>query len=146
MTKPTSKHVKHALAQGNKGFQDIIAKVQHLKALDKMLKQCLDDQLAAHCRVANLNKGSLVIEADSGAWATQLRYLSPEILSFMRSTGRQYSLRSIRTYIHPKALEREKKTEKQHAISKTSGDLIGETAGKINHPALKEALEKLAKN
>jgi predicted nucleic acid-binding Zn ribbon protein len=37
--------------------------------------------LAAHCRPVKLSDGRLTVEAESTAWATQLRLLAPALLS-----------------------------------------------------------------
>lgn len=37
--------------------------------------------IAAHCRAVQLTRGELVVEAESTAWATQLRLLSRQILA-----------------------------------------------------------------
>ncbi|MCI0686080.1 MAG: DciA family protein, partial [Sporichthyaceae bacterium] len=37
-------------------------------------------ELAAHCRPDSYTDGELVVAADSTAWATQLRYLAPQLV------------------------------------------------------------------
>ena len=42
-------------------------------------EQVVGTDIAAHCRPTSLTDGLLTIEAESTAWATQLRLLSPRI-------------------------------------------------------------------
>jgi predicted nucleic acid-binding Zn ribbon protein len=46
--------------------------------------ELVGEQLAAHCRPIRLRNGELVIEAESTAWATQLRLLSRTLTSKLR--------------------------------------------------------------
>lgn len=41
--------------------------------------------LAAHCRPVSLADGILVVAADGPAWATQLRYMSADVLGRVRA-------------------------------------------------------------
>jgi predicted nucleic acid-binding Zn ribbon protein len=54
------------------------------------------DQVAAHCRPTQLRDGELVIEAESTAWATQLRLLSRTLTSRLRE---QLGVDVVRTLV-----------------------------------------------
>ena len=103
------KKISHALSQDNQNLAHILEQVVHLKRLDEFLKSFLEKPLGNYCRVANLRDGCLIIEVDSAAWATQLRYLTPDLLNALRSKGKMPQLRSIKTYIHPTSVKEEKK-------------------------------------
>jgi predicted nucleic acid-binding Zn ribbon protein len=54
------------------------------------------EQVAAHCRPTRLRDGELVIEAESTAWATQLRLLSRTLTSRLRE---QLGVDVVRTLV-----------------------------------------------
>jgi len=54
------------------------------------------EQVAAHCRPLQLRDGELVIEAESTAWATQLRLLSRTLTSRLRE---QLGVDVVRTLV-----------------------------------------------
>jgi predicted nucleic acid-binding Zn ribbon protein len=54
------------------------------------------EQLAAHCRPTRLRDGELVIEAESTAWATQLRLLSRTLTAKL---GEQLGADVVRTLV-----------------------------------------------
>ena len=43
-------------------------------------KETVGDGLAAHCRPVALHDGILTVAVDQPVWATQLRYLTPQLL------------------------------------------------------------------
>ncbi|WP_172600453.1 DUF721 domain-containing protein [Sulfurivermis fontis] len=66
----------------------LLEHVQLLQSLTSRLRHCLPHEAANHVQVANLNSERLVIQVDSTAWATRLRYLGPQLLRCLRkNTG-----------------------------------------------------------
>ena len=57
----------------------IQSKVQQLINLNQIWRTVIPNELNEHTRVANFREGYLIIECDSAAWATRLRYLLPDI-------------------------------------------------------------------
>lgn len=51
-----------------------------IKRLDKIFQASLAAPLNQHCYVANFREKTLVVHTDSSIWATQLRYMAPELL------------------------------------------------------------------
>jgi len=51
-----------------------------IQRIDQIFRASLPPPLEQHCCVANLRDKTLIIHADSSLWATNLRYLTPEIL------------------------------------------------------------------
>lgn len=43
--------------------------------------EIVGEQVARHCRPVSLEEGVLVVSADSSAWATQLRLITPQLVS-----------------------------------------------------------------
>lgn len=45
------------------------------------------ESVAAHVKPVKLDRGTLVVEVDDPAWATQMRFLEADLLSRLRDTG-----------------------------------------------------------
>ena len=43
--------------------------------------------VAAHVRPLKLDRGTLIVEVDDPAWATQMRFLEEDLLARLRETG-----------------------------------------------------------
>lgn len=46
------------------------------------------DQIAAHVRPVKLDNGTLLVEADSSTWATQVKFLADTIMSRLHEVAR----------------------------------------------------------
>ena len=66
---------------------DAIRRAFWLDELDRRLRPCLPPSLAAHARLANVDRGRLVFLADSPVWRAKLRLAAPDILVAARSIG-----------------------------------------------------------
>jgi predicted nucleic acid-binding Zn ribbon protein len=58
--------------------------------------------VAAHSRPAVLDDGRLVVDVDEPGWATQLRYLEPELLGRLASVAGPDAVRSIDVRVRPR--------------------------------------------
>ena len=58
--------------------------------------QIVGDDLAAHCTPLNLVDGQLTVQAESTAWATQIRMLGPVILGKLATAVGPNVVRQIR--------------------------------------------------
>ena len=76
-------------------------KVAQLDKLTALLKNNLSEPLRHHCQVANFRDNCLVIMTDSAAWATQIRYLTPELLEQLQRYPELKYVRTLRCYIDP---------------------------------------------
>ena len=74
-----------ALLAGPAG--DPLRRALWLDALDLRLHPCLPPELAAHARLANVERGKLVYVVDSPVWRARLRLAATEILDAARSLG-----------------------------------------------------------
>ncbi len=76
---PRLKSVRHLL-QDKPTLQRLDRELKAQKSLLIDLRQCLSTDLAEHCASAHIRENTLVIHADSPAWATRLRYLAPQLV------------------------------------------------------------------
>jgi len=77
-------------------LQPLIQKIQHIQQLNQNLNEVLSGDLKKHCRVAGLEGTCLILQVDSGAWATRLRYETPELLRALQTHKDFARIESIR--------------------------------------------------
>ena len=83
----------------NSGLNKILQKVNQLQHLDQLLKTFLEPDISAHCQVANFRENILVIQCDNAAWATRIKFLIPQLISFLRQPNYLPQLASISVII-----------------------------------------------
>lgn len=130
----------------NELLKDLTEKVYLLTALNEIFQEIIDPSLRGHCKVANVNNGQIIIEVASPAWGTQLRYRFPEILHQLRQRRGFEGLSGIDYYIKPQEVETKPKVKPTNnmRITKDSSEALKACAEDIEHPGLKNILEKLA--
>ena len=80
-------------------FQPIMRKIEYIQQLNKALHEVLTADLGEHCRVADIKENCLILQVDNGAWATQLRYASPQLLQALKKHSDFVKVESIRWQI-----------------------------------------------
>jgi len=80
---------------------NISHKISQLSLLQKNINCFIPDELKAHCRVANFEKGILVFAVQSSAWAMRFRYGTSELLGRLRQEANLPQLSSIECYVEP---------------------------------------------
>ena len=75
-----------------------------LDALDLKLRLCLPPALAAHARLANVDRGRLVFLVDASAWHARLRLASTELLDTARSLGLEVNDLVVKVASGPQAM------------------------------------------
>ena len=117
-----------------------------LKQLDYGIKALLPAELASHCRIANLRKNRVVMQADSTVWATRLRYQTPEILKQLQQYRALQGIRSIEVTVVPASKPRARPKRQPRPISKQNAHMIESASETLSDPELAAALRRLARN
>jgi hypothetical protein len=140
MTKPRSLQ----LLLGSGASAGLLEHVHYLQTLNEQLCACVAPDTASHVQVADLNADRLLIHADSAAWATRLRYLAPQILRCLHRVPSLTALRRIDIRVSPVA---QPATPALHPalLSRTSAAILETAADGIADPALRNALQRLAR-
>ncbi|MEJ2141728.1 MAG: DUF721 domain-containing protein [Gammaproteobacteria bacterium] len=106
----------------------------------------LDSSLADHCHLAYFDGSRMVIVADSPAWANRLRFSMDTLLSQLRQYSNKFhALSKIEVTVRPQLHEPPQVEVVERVISVKSAQYIEECAETIEDPALKQALQRLAK-
>lgn len=119
----------------------LLARARSLASLQDRIRRLLPEPLGAHCTVSNLRRGTLSLTADSPAWAARLRFLAPQL---QRQLGSD-RIRTVRVRVRPAAdAPRPGPPARRARLSAGAGELVERTAARIEHPALRTALRRLA--
>lgn len=126
-------------------FEQTIQRSKQLLQVSHRLQSRLDTELASHCQLLNLRDGMAIIACDSTAWATRMRYQIPTLLEALRQLSGLENLRDIQLRVQPVTLTPQQ--PKFRAVLSSHGAYcLQQCANTINDPALRNALERLAKH
>lgn len=115
-----------------------------LDELNSKIKTTLETPLADNCQVAAFNKGCLILSVTNAAWATELRYLLPELRDKLRKMG-LYQLVSIKIVLRSIAPQPTKNPSLAKVnLSENARDNIRNAGTLCTYEPLKEALYHLA--
>ncbi len=86
MTSPDPQPLCNLLQdRGDSPLRKIIRHSQRLLAIDKLLGECLPQELFSHCRTVQASVLELTIAVDSAVWLTHLRYLKPRLIAALKT-------------------------------------------------------------
>jgi len=123
---------------------DICQRAIQLDELNEKIKTFLPLPLSDYCQVANFNQGCLLISVKNAAWATELRYLLPELRDKLRAAG-LYRLTSIKIALADcEALPSQENVANNPVLSAAARANILTTSELCSYQPLREALCHLA--
>lgn len=144
MRRASPTRVSAVLSREHNVLGPMLDKARRLEEINHLLWKRMDDDLAKHCRIANISSERLVLEADSSAWSARLRFRVPEILTHLQERGIISGSCSTHIYIsagHPAPL-----TNKfpKPALSQANSELLRTVARTVTDIPLREVLLRLA--
>jgi hypothetical protein len=86
---------------GDPGRTLLLRRALWLETLDRQLRPCLPPALAAHARLANVDRGRLVYLVDTPVWHAKLRLAATGLLDTARSLGLEVEALVVRTAREP---------------------------------------------
>lgn len=125
-------------------LQQLQYQAQQSDRLTDILHEVIPFSMHEHCRVGILKEKVLVIIAQSPAWATRLRYLTPQIIQHLKKS-KHFGISKIQVKIRPQHQERSQPTRKANVLSKENADLLRKTANGIQDTELAQAFIRLSK-
>jgi hypothetical protein len=125
----------------------IQSKVLQLTKLNQIWQAEISADLAEHTRVANFRDSYLIVECDSAAWATRLRYTLPDITQKLLKHPDLRDLTHIEWNIQPLFhAPHSQLSTVPLALSSTSAQLLKNAADHIKVKPLQEALLRISRN
>lgn len=145
--KNDSKKATDFLESKNGSMQTILFKVQLIQKLNAQFVKYIDANIAKYCQVANRVGSKLVIVVANGSIATQLRFLSIDLLRKFKSDAILNNITQIETKVRPNTVESasKKKAPGVAPLTKQTAQLIEDIAESIHDPRLREAMMRIAK-
>lgn len=134
----------HILKQDGKILASLYKNLERLQTLNQLVAQYLEKNLSAHCRAASIEKQSLIMIADNGNWATQLRFQVPDLLENLRKHPELCALKSIICKTRPN-IHLEKPQKKSPRYMKKISPLISQQITAIAEKVPDEKLKKILK-
>jgi hypothetical protein len=127
------------------GLQSLLERAAAIDGINQRLLRVLPSPFNEHVCFANVREDTAIIMADSGAWLTRVRYLGPEILSFLRQEPGLAKLKKVLFKIQPLAHHPEAIASRPQ-LSENTAELLISTAKVIDDPQLKAALHNLSRH
>ncbi len=85
---------------GNATLSLLLRQAQELRSLESLLNARVGDAFAQNCKVAAFREdGTLLLVAKSPVWATRLRYLVPDLITWARGVPEFHSIKSIHVQV-----------------------------------------------
>ena len=129
----------------NKEVKSLTENSLQVAELNHILVSALPTKLAQFCSIASYRNGSLVLLAQTGSAATQLKFMQPQIFSKLRKSNKFRALQEINIKIQgtqPK-LDRHYKRAAP-TVSEQNRALIRQTADALTDEPLADSMRKLA--
>jgi len=140
------------LISSNKQLNNLYTHAKNICVLNEKLHNYLTPTLSSHCSIANYSANTLIVNADTSAWASKLRNRIPDILAYARHECGLNKLITVRIKVSPKQnntfqsnLPSNVSTRKA-SLSIKSAEFIKNVATSIQDPALRDSILKISKN
>ena len=117
----------------------------HLDAANDALEEILEEPLRGRVSVARASGDTVTLVADSPAWSSRVRYLTPQILDHLRSRLENPRLGRVKIVTRPTDSRAAEPRKTRPRLSGRSAALIESVAGNCDNPALAGALLRLAR-
>jgi hypothetical protein len=69
--------------------------------LSAIVTQYIPPDLQAYCQVGSLRAGILILITPDPVWATQLRYMAPELRERLRTEAKLYQIITVQIKVRP---------------------------------------------
>ncbi|NQY27138.1 MAG: DUF721 domain-containing protein [Piscirickettsiaceae bacterium] len=133
-----------SIFQQNSALHQLSQRSQHLEQLNYLLKQALPSQFSAHCRLANMNNGTLIIHTDNASYASLIRFQAPVIIKTL-STELKIEIAHLDVKVRPIHTPLQSQPTHNITLPSSAARALQQTAGSLEDGPLKDSLEKLSK-
>jgi len=133
-----------SICQKNSALHQLAQRTQRLEQLNYLLKQALPSQFSAHCRLANINNGTLIIHTDNASYASLIRFQAPAIIKTL-STELKMEISNLDVKVRPLYMPQQTPSTPKITLPSSAANALQQTALSLEDGALKESLDKLSK-
>lgn len=139
----TPRPVRSILHANNNALGTLHRRAAFLLKIESVLQSIWPAQAVNHVHVAGYDQGCLRLVADSGAWATRLRYQQDGIRRILAQHLRM-AVDDIQIRVRPAVRQLPPLARPRRVISARSRKLLQDSARYLPDPALADALQRLA--
>lgn len=133
------------LLQKQRGeLKALLLHAARLQSLDRQIGAWLPEPLAEHVRVANVDPQRLVLQTDSPAWATRLRYLAPTLLEYLKQQPELAGLAHVQVRVWPAASGHADRRGQRPQFSRLASESLRAAAEGYSDTELRDALKRLS--
>lgn len=133
------------LIRNHSTLKGLYAKARVIERLQMLLETQLEPAAREHCRVASLREGVLRLVVSDSHWATRMRYQQKRLIRQLQAYTEFATLTKIHCRVQPSIGPAAPPT-RQMRRSQVAAEALRDTAEQIANPALKAALERLARH
>lgn len=148
MSEASQQAITHVLQRDSDILAPLLAKVNQLSQLNRLMTLYLDTALAKHCQVASYELNHLVIITELAIWSTQFRFQIPDLLVKLRQHDEFRGLKNIQCKVSPARHEPKVPEAYQEQamprLSLESASVVLALAKTIPHEGLSEVMKKIA--
>lgn len=134
-----------SLLQKNGALKRLLSEANRTTRLGRRLSGKLPKEFVPHTKLAALRDGCLVLLADTPAWATRLRYATPQILQQLSLCQEFVGVKSIRVRVLRPDIP-SGQTERRNVLTGRAAAALRRQACVTKDCRLRAALERLASN
>ena len=122
----------------------LLSRARALGELDALVRELIPAPLNAHCRVMSMRDDTLIVSADSAAWAARLRYQSPYLVKQLTGLS-SVKLRTVQVRVRAaEQLPGRRPAPLRQALSGKNSMALKQAARNVTDAGLKAALLRLA--
>lgn len=143
MTPKNNQKMIFNTSSGPAGLRSLVARAEQHRLTEQALLAELPPSLQAGTRFVSCHEDELVLSADSGPKASQIRFRQHDIMAAARNLELFRFVWKLKVKVVPPRFQ-DKATAKKLPLSKENARLLKEEAGHTKDRALREILEKLA--
>jgi len=122
----------------------LVHRVERLRSLRARWALIVPLPFRAHVRPANFERGQLLLEADSPAWATRAHHQKPTLIERLSGCEEFAGITDIRIRVSPVETARPSRGTLTPRIPPGTAGLLNATADTVSDPKLKAVLRRLA--
>ena len=134
------------LAPEGDGLGSLVRRAGLLAHASRVLAARLPSPLGGHCRVASVEGSTVVVQADSAAWAVRLRFMAPTVRTALSGLFPGPTLRQVKVSVcTPVAMAPVQPPDKRPVLTPESARALELAAEAVADPGLKDALRRLSR-
>ncbi len=137
------RHVSQCL---NTQIMNICRQSIKLEELNAKVGLYLPETLREHCHVGSFKNSCLILIVSNAVWASQLRYMLPELRDKLRSEAGIYQLASIKITVMMTDIASNTPSKPKSRLSARAREMILSESARCTDAALKQALLQLGSN